>query len=144
MGRPSYSHACKLLILFIFGVAGLLPFSCRSRGGRVHVSLSGDYAAFLEIGRDQEGHGVWVVNIEGPDGGTLLAETMPGHPASLMAYLAWDDSDRLWWYGSDDGSVFFWERTDTGWARHDYRPEGGEAVVPPDSLFTQGNGRRSQ
>jgi hypothetical protein len=132
------------LTVFVILVAGsLLPVSC-SRGESTLVSPSGEYLAFLTIERCREGYGVWVVNVTGHQDDVLLAEMMPDHPASLMAYLAWDAEDRLWWYGSDDGSVLFWERSGTGWTRCAYSPADSGGPVPPDSLFAAGNRTRSE
>lgn len=126
------------------GAFCLFASSCCSRGNAVQVSPSGEYSAFLSVEYCPDGYGIWVVNLTGSDGKVILEETMHGSPAALMAYLAWDASDRLWWYSSDDGSVCFWERSGTGWTRHEYQPEDSVGSAPPDSLFTQGNGRRPE
>ncbi len=131
-------------IVLIVEIVGLLFSSSCSPRESTHVSPSGEYRAFLTIEPCPQGYGVWVVNVTGHEEEVLLSEMMPDHPASLMAYIAWDDADRLWWYGSDDGSVFYWTRSETGWSRNAYSsdPQGGPA--PPDSLFTGGNRTRSE
>lgn len=132
------------LIVYAILVAGiLLQASCSSPGESVIASPSGAYSAYLGIQRLPEGYGVWVVNITAGEDRVLLGEVMPDHPASLMAYLAWDDEDRLWWYGSDDGSVFYWEKTDTAWERHSYSSAMQMGPVPPPGLSTSGNRTRS-
>ncbi|MFO7625673.1 MAG: hypothetical protein R6V62_00275 [Candidatus Fermentibacteraceae bacterium] len=141
---PGFPGALAGLIFIIIGGAGLLLSSSCSSGERVLVSQSGEYSAFLTIQRVPEGYGVWVVNVTGEEDMVLLTETMPDHPASLMAYLAWDDSDRLWWSGSDDGSVFYWSSSVTGWIRNAYSSDHQGGPVPPQSLFTGGNRTRSE
>jgi len=134
--------ADRLTVPIVMACGLLFSPSCSS-GESVLVSPSGEYVAFLSIQSLPEGYGVWVVNVTGGEDRVLLAEVMPDHPASLMAYLAWDDDDRLWWYGSDDGSVFYWVRSGTAWTRLTYSSGGDEGPVPPPSLFTCGNRTRS-
>lgn len=130
--------------MFVILVAGSLHAVSCSRGESTLVSPSGEYLAFLTIERCREGYGVWVVNVTGHEDAVLLTEVMPDHPASLMAYLAWDGADRLWWYGSDDGGVLYWERSGTGWTRYAYSSGDTGGPVPPDSLFPVGNRPRSE
>lgn len=139
-----FPRALTGLIVLIIEVVGLLFSSSCSSREHILVSPSGEYNAFLAIQHSPEGYGVWVVNITGDEDMVLLSEMMPDHPASLMAYLAWDNADRLWWYGSDDGSVFYWERTGTGWMRYSFSSDDQAGPVPPQSLFTGGNRTRSE
>lgn len=140
-GFPGAATGMIVSAILVAGI--LLQASCSSPGEGVIVSPSQAYSAFLGIQRLPEGYGVWVVNITGDEDEVLLCEVMPDHPASLMAYIAWDDEERLWWYGSDDGSVFYWELVDTVWERYSYSSEGHGGPVPPSGLSTSGNRTRS-
>lgn len=144
MSCPGCPGVGSGLIVPAIAAAGLLLSSSCSQERSSPVLPAGEYRAFLTIEHGPEGYGIWVVNVTGQEDAVLLVEMMPDHPASLMAYLAWDDADRLWWYGSDDGSVFFWERSGTGWTRYTYSSDGTGGPVPPDSLFTGGNRTRSE
>lgn len=123
--------------------ACVLMTSCMQSRDVVSVSPSGNFRAFLSATPCSGGWRVWVVNIA-PEGrqGDGLREIMPDHPASLMAYLAWDENERLWWCSSDDGSIFFWELSEEGWVRRDYRSMPAGSLVPPEELSVGGNRRR--
>lgn len=123
---------CLLLAVLLAG--------CSSRGDPVMVSPSGDYTAWLSINGDSLGGDIWVVQIAAEDDEVELLEFMNDHPASLMAYLEWDCDERLWFYSSDDGSYFYWEKADSGWNVSSWSILQSSPLYPPETL-AQGNER---
>jgi len=125
----------KTILIFI----AVLFFTGCSHRDPVQLSPSGDYRAWLSINESPEGFRVWVVNITSEQDEVELLEFMNDYPANLMAYIAWDDDRRLWFYSSDDGCYFYWERTEEGlWNRYSWSILESSLFAPPESL---NNGR---
>ena len=120
-------------IAFFIAMAVFLA-GCSQRDP-VQISSSGDYKAWLSISDSPEGFRVWVVNITSEEDEVELLEFMNDYPASLMAYIGWDDDSRLWFYSSDDGCYFYWERTEEGkWNRYSWSILESSPFAPPESL----------
>jgi len=128
---------------FLFCFALVLTSAC-PRERREGVSPSGSYRTYLSIHQGADGCGFWVVNISGDEDKVELLEFMNDYPANLMAYIAWDERDRLWFYSSDDGSYYYWDRTDDGhWSRYSWSILETSRLSPPQSLADHsGGGRR--
>lgn len=122
--------------IFVFMVVLLLA-GCFKRDA-VIASPSDDYRAWLSIQQDSDGFNVWVVNITSEEDKVELLEFMNEYPANLMAYIGWDHEDRLWFYSSDDGRYFYWERTEEGhWNRYSWSILESSPFAPPGSLNDQ-------
>ena len=114
------------MVVFLAGCSHLDP---------VQVSPSGDYKAWLSINDVPEGFRIWVVNITSEEDEVELLEFMNDYPANLMAYIGWDDNSRLWFYSTDDGRYFYWERTEEGhWNRYSWSILESSPFAPPESL----------
>jgi hypothetical protein len=111
-----------------------LACGCTERNA-VQTSPSGSYEAYLSISQCPNGYGIWVVNISTGEDQVELLEFMNDYPANLMAYMAWDHNDRLWFYSSDDGRYFYWERVGDGeWNRYSWSILESSSFAPPESL----------
>jgi len=121
----------------ILGIAVLLS-GCSERNA-VHVSLSSNCRAWLSIRQGPEGFRIWVVNITAEADEAEFFEFMNDYPANLMAYIGWDDHERLWFYSSDDGSYFYWEKDDGQWKRCSWSIREPSAFTPPESLGEERN-----
>ena len=53
----------------------------------------------------------WTVTIHNPDGHLLYEDTSSEFVGYLNVYWSWDGDDRVWLYNSDDGRVWYWERS---------------------------------
>jgi len=122
----------------------LVLVSCvsRSHSGFPLESPSGEYRAWLSVNEGPEGWNIWVVHITGVEDQVELLEFMENYPASLLAYIAWDDDDRLWFYSSDDGRYFYWENTEEGWKGYSWSILESSQIYPPGALGNEGNGER--
>lgn len=133
-----WARLCCLAAAFVLAV------SCVPKGSSVKISPSGTFRAYLSTTPCSGGWRVWVVNITADHDQPSLMEAMPDHPACLMAYLAWDGEERLWWYSSDDGSIFLWELSEGGWTRQDYLLVSDVSIVPPEELHLARNRPRGE
>lgn len=101
-------------------------------------SPSGRFMAFFTIWPGEQGYDVWVVNIRSKGTESELTLPMQDYPASLMAYMSWEeDEDRLWLYSSDDGKYFYWELTDKEWQTGAWSIIESTPLCPPQSLEEQ-------
>lgn len=123
----------------IFTLAGIviLLFGCSERDS-VLVSPSGVYRGWLSIHQEPGGLHIWAVHITTGEDQVELLEFMNDYPANLMAYIDWDGDERLWFYSSDDGSYFYWEREENGWRKHSWSILESSVIYPPASLEDQG------
>lgn len=112
-------------------------FGCGERDS-AQTSPSGGYEAYLTISQCSDGYRIWVVNITTGEDKVELLEFMNNYPANLMAYIAWDDQDRLWFYSSDDGRYFYWERTEGGnWEMYSWSVLESSSFAPPELSGTR-------
>lgn len=119
----------------------MLVVSCY-RGDQLIRSESGAYMAFLTVHRCEDGLDIWVVNIRGCEDSVELMEFMNDYPAYQMAYIGWDGGDRLWFYSSDDGSYFYWERTEGIWEMCSWSLLESSELYPPSSITERNEGER--
>ena len=122
----------------------LLIISCSPRSGDDNTlrSPSGDFRAWLSVNEGPQGWNILVVHITGVEDQVELLEFMENYPASLMAYIAWDDDGRLWFYSSDDGRYFYWEKSEDVWRRYSWSILETSQVYPPGDLGREGSGER--
>jgi len=122
---------------------GLLfnAFSCREARPDF-VSPSGNYTASLTVVEGAEGYGIWRVMITSVEDEVQLLEFMNHYPGSLMAYIAWDDEDRLWFYSSDDGCYYYWQNETGEWKKYSWSITSSSEETPPLSLDEQMNSSR--
>jgi len=113
--------------------AFLLLSGCSDRN-TVQVSPSGDYSAWLSISRGADGYRIWVVHIVSGEDRVEHIEFMEDYPANLMAYIGWDDEERLWFYSSDDGRYYYWEKSGSPWKMYSWSTLESSAFSPPRSL----------
>ena len=121
----------KLLFLVVI----IATLACTG-DDRVQRSPSKEFKAYLSVAESSGGYGIWVVNITDPHDGTLSSMEMADYPASLMAYISWDEDNRLWFYSSDDGRFFYWEQNEQ-WAMFSWDITITSEVSPPSSLLEQ-------
>ncbi|MHC4200085.1 MAG: hypothetical protein ACYSU0_08850 [Planctomycetota bacterium] len=76
-------------------------------------SPSGRYRLTMPIEDDR-----WRVTIHDTRGNLEYKDGQSELPGWFSVYWVWDDSDRVWLYNSDDGNVYFWENTGSGWRKH--------------------------
>ena len=107
-----------------------------TRDDRVQMSPSKEFKAYLSVAESSGGYGIWVVNISDLRNGTLNSMEMEEYPASLMAYISWDDENRLWFYSSDDGRYFYWEKSEQ-WTVFSWDITITSEISPPVSLLEQ-------
>ena len=70
----------------------------------------------------------WCPELRGADD-AVIYQDREGFPARFNVYWAWDDSQRLWLYNTDDGTVWIYAQGDQGWARRAW--ERGTQPLPP-------------
>jgi hypothetical protein len=81
----------------------------------------------------------WKVAISDRSGKQLYKDTDSDFVGQLNVYWLWDNSNRLWLYCTDEGTVFIWELEKGRWVkrkwgtRDDVRSDRKE--YPPDGLF---------
>ena len=121
----------KLLFLVVI----IATLACTG-DDRVQMSPSKEFKAYLSVTECSDGYGIWVVNISDLYNGTMNSMEMADYPASLMAYISWDEDNRLWFYSSDDGRYFYWEQTGQ-WAMFSWDITITSEVSPPVSLLEQ-------
>ncbi len=73
----------------------------------------------------------WCPEIRGADDGVVYKDSQ-GFPARFNVYWAWDDSQRLWLYNTDDGTVWVYAQGADAWTRSLW--ERGSALSPPASI----------
>ena len=106
------------------------------------ISNSGEFNAYLSIAENEEGYGIWVVNIVDIQSDECYSSEMENYPGSLMAYIAWDEGERLWFYSSDDGSYFYWEADEENWEMKSPESSTFTEDTPPSELLDQMDGSR--
>ena len=124
-------------------LTGLLcsAFSCRETCPDF-VSPSGNFTASLMVTEGSEGYGIWQVMITSGEDEVQLLELMNRYPGSLMAYIAWDEEERLWFYSSDDGCYYYWQNEAGEWKKHSWSIASSSELTPPSSLVEQMNRSR--
>ena len=80
------------------------------------------------------------MTISAPDGAILYKDESSKFVGHLNGYWAWDDSDRAWFYNSDDGNVYFWEfdgtkLTKTHWGYGKDKREIDRKIDQPTILY---------
>ncbi len=129
------------MVRYLFLLLITVFFACSERE-IVQISNSGEFKAFLSIEDSDEGYGIWVVNIVNIQSDEGARIEMENYPGSLMAYIAWDEVDRLWFYSSDDGSYYYWHTEEEDWETVFWDATASSDIAPPSELLEQMNRSR--
>jgi len=109
------------------------------------TSPSGKYILTVPIERSKERRG-WLgfgspyrhITISDPNGNVLYRDPEEDFPGWFGTYWIWDEEDRVWIYGSDNGT-FFYECVDGIWKRYEWgyskKGKGEKEIEPPKSLY---------
>jgi hypothetical protein len=133
-----------LVISFQVLLTGCAPPSPKPNQQQGALSPSGRYVVRVPIETNTtdpaiSGTPVWKVTILYARGTVLYKDENSTFVGALNVYWLWDDSDRLWLYNSDDGTVHFWELTRDDWQKHRWgygrKKEIEREISPPDSLY---------
>ncbi len=134
------------LLATAMGLA-LLASGCSLREGtpanqqQPSRSPSGKYVLTVPIDTHstQPGARMWRVTICDAQGKLLYQDAASDFIANLNVYWMWDENDRVWFYSSDTGDVFFWELAGGAWAKTHWgygRTRQIERdLAPPASLY---------
>jgi hypothetical protein len=77
----------------------------------------------------------WIISIDGKAGQPRYEDTESDFRGQFNVYWIWDAADRLWLYNSDDGRVYYWAETPSGWQRSEWEVKQAVGFAPPESLF---------
>jgi hypothetical protein len=86
------------------------------------------------------------VTISDPNGDVIFRDPDEEFSGVHKVYWIWDVNDRVWLYGSESGSIYYWEYKENKWAKSywgDASPWSGVQkdnevkldISPPDDLY---------
>jgi len=110
------------------------------------ASPSGKYVLTMPIERNPAYRNlrVWRVTISDAQGKVLYKDDASKFGGGYNAYWAWDEEDRVWFFNSDDGEVYFWELDGGRWVKTHWgygrdRREIDRKIDQPKVLYPYAN-----
>lgn len=101
------------------------------------ASPSGQYILSVPVVRIRRkrfsfGNPYWQVTISDPNRNVVYRDKEKTFPGWFGTYWIWDQQDRVWVYGSDDGAIYYYENIDGNWIKHLWKKES--RIKPPELL----------